>query len=65
MLIIFDTEKDLEDVWMNKLQGRLFGCDTCQRVCPFNKGVEKSPLMEFKPLEFMEKVDFTRINLYR
>ncbi|MBV1820032.1 tRNA epoxyqueuosine(34) reductase QueG [Clostridium cochlearium] len=54
-------KKDLEDVWMNKLQGRLFGCDTCQRVCPFNKRVEKSPLMEFKPLEFMEKVDLQEL----
>ncbi|AVP54887.1 (Fe-S)-binding protein [Clostridium tetani] len=49
-------KKDLEDMWLDKLKGRLFGCDTCQRVCPFNREVEKSPLMELKPLDCMTNV---------
>lgn len=54
-------KKEIEDIWFDKLKGRLFGCDTCQRVCPFNKEVEKSPLIELKPLNFMEDVDIEEL----
>lgn len=54
-------KKELEDIWLDKLKGRLFGCDTCQRVCPFNKEVEESPLIELKPLDFMENVDLEEL----
>jgi epoxyqueuosine reductase len=43
----------LEDTWLTRLEGRLFGCDTCQDACPFNEGAEKSALECFRPLEFM------------
>ncbi|MBU3159301.1 tRNA epoxyqueuosine(34) reductase QueG [Clostridium frigoris] len=46
-------KKDIEDFWFDKLDGRLFGCDTCQRVCPYNKEVELSVIKEFKPYEHM------------
>ena len=54
-------KKDLEDIWLDKLKGRLFGCDTCQRVCPFNKEVENSPLMELKPLDFMTNINLEEL----
>lgn len=50
-------KKHIEDKWLNKLGGRLFGCDTCQNVCPYNKEIEFSNLEEFRPFEFMEKVN--------
>lgn len=50
-------KKDIEDSWFEKINGRLFGCDTCQRVCPYNKEIEVSSIKEFKPYEHMIKVD--------
>lgn len=49
-------KKHIEDVWFNKFGDRLFGCDTCQMACPYNKHIEFSCLQEFKPLEFMKNV---------
>lgn len=48
-------EKQLEESWFDALGGRLFGCDTCQGVCPFNSQAQASPILEFKPYDFMEK----------
>ena len=50
-------KKDIEDSWFEKLNGRLFGCDTCQRACPYNKEIKFSAIKEFKPYEHMEKID--------
>ena len=50
-------KKDIDDSWFEKLNGRLFGCDTCQRVCPFNKEIEFSAIEEFKPYEHMKRID--------
>ncbi|MBU3188651.1 tRNA epoxyqueuosine(34) reductase QueG [Clostridium bowmanii] len=50
-------KKSLEDHWFEKLNGRLFGCDTCQSICPYNKGIELSKISEFKPYEHMRNID--------
>ncbi|MCB2289140.1 tRNA epoxyqueuosine(34) reductase QueG [Clostridium sp. CS001] len=50
-------KKDIDDSWFEKLNGRLFGCDTCQRVCPYNREIEVSPIKEFKPYEYMKEID--------
>lgn len=47
-------KKEIDDEWFDKLNGRIFGCDTCQKVCPYNKNAEVSNLEEFKPYDFME-----------
>ena len=54
-------KKHIEEEWLNKLGGRLFGCDTCQDVCPFNKQVKFSLLEEFKPLDFMTNLDVNEL----
>lgn len=46
-------KKKLEDIDIKRLGGRVFGCDSCQNVCPFNEKVEFTKIEEFKPLEFM------------
>lgn len=46
-------KKDIEEKWMKLLNGRIFGCDSCQKVCPYNKNNEYSNIEEFKPLECM------------
>ncbi|WP_411682569.1 tRNA epoxyqueuosine(34) reductase QueG [Clostridium thailandense] len=48
-------KKDIDDEWFDKLDGRIFGCDTCQSMCPHNKNIEISKIEEFKPYDFMEK----------
>lgn len=52
-LSFITQEKELEEKEIKKLKGRLFGCDTCQIVCPLNKNKKESNIERFKPKEFM------------
>lgn len=54
-------KKDIQDKWFDRLNGRVFGCDTCQRLCPFNKDIKASEIEEFKPYDFMEKVELDEL----
>lgn len=54
-------KKNIEDQWFEKFNGRMFGCDTCQKVCPFNEESEFSNLEEFKPFEFMDKLNLDEL----
>lgn len=46
-------KKALSDVDIKLLKGKIFGCDICQNVCPYNIDINYSSIIEFKPLEFM------------
>lgn len=48
-------KKDLNDKEINLLNGRIFGCDSCQMKCPYNENIEYTKLNEFKVNEFMKK----------
>lgn len=48
-------KKHIENQWFDKLKGRVFGCDTCQMVCPHNKQALNSTIEEFHPQEYMLK----------
>lgn len=50
-------KKELKDWEIQKLGGRMFGCDTCQFSCPYNKKIENSRIEEFKPLNFLNDYD--------
>lgn len=54
-------KKNIEDSWFEKFNGRLFGCDICQNVCPYNVNIEYSSIEAFRPFDFMSKVDIDEI----
>lgn len=56
-LAYITQKKDLEDWEIESLNGRIFGCDTCQLVCPYNKESELSKIPEFSIMEFMNNND--------
>jgi epoxyqueuosine reductase len=43
------TKDYLPDEFRNKLGNRIYGCDTCQQVCPYNRGVDFHHHKEFEP----------------
>lgn len=47
-------KKDLDDKEINLLNGRIFGCDSCQNKCPLNEGISKTNIPEFKIKDFMK-----------
>jgi len=60
-LSFITQKKDLEEEWLAKLQGRLFGCDSCQNICPKNSNIEFSKLPEFMPFPYMESPDLQEL----
>src|SRR5690625_3567349 len=57
MCLAFQTQtKDfLPDVFREKIGTRLYGCDTCQAVCPRNKGIDFHLHEAFEPEPEVEK----------
>lgn len=43
------TKDFLPDEFRSKLGNRVYGCDTCQMVCPRNKGIDVHNHLEFEP----------------
>ena len=48
-------KKELSKSELKLLKGKIFGCDICQDSCPYNRGIEKSKIELFRPLEFMNE----------
>lgn len=43
------TKKPVPEEFRHKIGNRLYGCDTCQTVCPKNKGMNHTHQLEFTP----------------
>lgn len=43
------TKKDIPDRYRKKMGKNIYGCDTCQSICPKNRDVRKSKHGEFQP----------------
>lgn len=54
-------KKEIDEIWQVRLKGRLFGCDSCQDICPYNKGSEFSKIVEFKPKDYMRQVNLDEL----
>ncbi|MBU5591374.1 tRNA epoxyqueuosine(34) reductase QueG [Clostridium sp. MSJ-4] len=54
-------KKQIDDKWFKLLGGRIFGCDSCQKLCPYNERAEISNIREFKPLDFMQNINTEKI----
>ena len=52
---ISQRKDKLEDYWQEKLGNRLYGCDTCQIVCPKNKGINFTHQQEAFPAPELAK----------
>ena len=47
-------KKEIDDKFIKLMDGRIFGCDSCQFECPYNIDMKLSTIEEFKPKDFME-----------
>ena len=54
-------QKQLSSEQLRSLNGRLFGCDTCQMVCPFNRDKANRGLIDFKPFDYMSSPDLKEL----
>ncbi|BFK82191.1 tRNA epoxyqueuosine(34) reductase QueG [Clostridium baratii] len=50
-------KKELNDKEINLINGRIFGCDSCQMKCPYNENSSFTNLKEFEVKDFMKNDD--------
>lgn len=46
-------KKDISEKEIKLLKGNVFGCDFCQKKCPYNERAEKNVFSDFETLEYM------------
>ncbi len=54
------TAGEVPENVMDALEDRVYGCDICQDVCPWNRGVEKRRAAQSLPVESMPTVSLAR-----
>ncbi len=55
--LTIENKGQIPEEYANKAGRRIFGCDICQEVCPWNKKVKETGMEEFEPLQ--EIIDYT------
>ena len=56
--LTMESRKDIPKEFGNQLGNRIFGCDACQEVCPYNQRRIETKVAEFKP-----RVEWTHLEL--
>ena len=46
----------------SKMHNRVYGCDTCQQVCPWNRMAEPSQIPDFVPTEELLGLTYDRLS---
>ncbi len=54
--LTLESKTSIPDDLSNKLEGRIFGCDRCQEVCPWNKNSKPHSTPEFEIPEEVKKM---------
>lgn len=54
--LTIEHKEELPYEYLNSFYNRVFGCDICQDVCPWNRKLEKHHIQEFNPLEELMKM---------
>lgn len=55
------TKDEVDEELKRKMGIKIYGCDTCQMVCPKNKNVKKSIHEEFMPKEIKGAIDIREL----
>lgn len=55
------TKDIISEELRHKMGARIYGCDTCQMVCPKNKGIKRSTHKDFIPLQTKGVVDIEEL----
>ncbi|MBI9068725.1 MAG: tRNA epoxyqueuosine(34) reductase QueG [Salinivirgaceae bacterium] len=56
-LTIENKDESIPEIFKGQLQNRIFGCDICQDVCPWNKKPLITNINEFKPSDGLFTLD--------
>jgi epoxyqueuosine reductase len=48
--LTIEYKGEIPEEFKGKMENRVFGCDICQDVCPFNKKANEHKLNDFKPI---------------
>ncbi len=56
--LTIESKKDIPTGLAAKLGNRIFGCDTCQNVCPFNQDLDGNKIPEFAPSKSLFEMNF-------
>ena len=48
--LTIESKDEIPTEFQEKLNNRIFGCDICQDVCPWNKKLAETDVPEFKPI---------------
>jgi epoxyqueuosine reductase len=59
--LTIEHQGELPDFYRNKAGNRVYGCDTCNVVCPWNRYAEANQTEEFQPSEQLLKLSFEEI----